>query len=318
MNHTKWIQIAMHRFLNSLWQIQHKLPRRISRIIYKSLRRRGFAPETSFTTDFYGLRYEGKLSNNIDFAIYYFGAFEKPLLYFMRDSLLAIAGRNGIFVDVGANIGQHSLFMSQYARHVIAFEPYAQVRTRMEYHIRLNAIGNIELHAEGLSDISGKSTFYAPTGHNEGVGSFDASTREKGNLAIGEYELIRGDDHFTANPPDSLHLLKVDVEGLEKPALAGLQCTLQLYRPVLVCELTYRKPLSFRSKAEILDLLPDNYELFCLDRRYPDGRKSRRRTGKARQSGHYALVEYPGVLEYGQDDIIACPREHLEKLPRKN
>ena len=50
----------------------------------------------------------------------------KTLLFFMRDALTAlrIQGLRGIYCDIGANIGQHALFMSLCAERVHAFEPF--------------------------------------------------------------------------------------------------------------------------------------------------------------------------------------------------
>lgn len=306
----------MKRFLLFLWHQQQRLPGPLSRAIYKQMRRRGYAPAYEYTTNFFGLEYDGNLSNNIDYAIYFYGAFEKPLLYFMRDSLQSIAGHEGVFVDVGANVGQHSLFMSQLARDVIAFEPYAPVRERLLHQIRLNALRNITVEPMGLSNESTRQAFYAPTGDNAGIGSFDASTTEKGNTLLGDLELIRGDEYFAQNPPDYLHVMKIDVEGFEKPALQGLQKTLQRYRPLIICELSYGKSLSFKTRDEIMQCLPENYILLQFNKRKSDGTKNRRKDGKARLSGAYDLIPYAGPLEQGQDDVIACPLEYRQTIPR--
>lgn len=306
----------MKRLLMLLWHQQQHLPDRLSCAIYKQMRTRGYAPAYEFTTDFFGLEYDGNLSNNIDFAIYFYGAFEKPLLYFMRDALDAIAGHEGVFVDVGANVGQHALFMSQRARNVIAFEPYAPVRDRLVHQIRLNAIRNITVAPLGLSDETARQAFYAPTGINAGIGSFDVSTTAKGNTLLEDLQVIRGDDYFAENPPDFLHLIKLDVEGYEKPALQGLHKTLQRYRPLIVCELTYGNALSFKTRDEIMQCLPENYVLLQFNKRKHDGSKDRRKDGRTRISGAYDLIPYTGPLEKGQDDLIACPLEYRQTIPR--
>ncbi|MBC53627.1 MAG: hypothetical protein CMQ34_07285 [Gammaproteobacteria bacterium] len=310
------MEYPMKRLLKLLWHQQQHLPDAVSRAIYKQMRKRGYAPAYDFTTDFFGLEYDGNLRNNIDFAIYFYGAFEKPLLFFMRDALHAIAGVEGVFVDVGANVGQHALFMSQRAHRVIAFEPYAPVRERLAHQIRLNAIRNITVEPVGLSDETAHQAFYAPTGDNAGIGSFDVSTTEKGNTLLGDLHVIRGDDYFAVNPPDYLHLIKLDVEGFEKPALQGLQQTLQRYRPLIVCELSYGNALSFKTRDEIMQCLPENYVLLQFNKRKSDGSKNRRKDGRTRISGAYDLIPYAGPLDKGQDDLIACPLEYRQTIPR--
>ena len=297
----------------SLWRHQW-LPQRINRSLYKQLARRGKAPDAPFTVDFFGLRYDGNLKINIDFNIYYHGAFEKPLLFFLRDAMQKLAPQEPVFVDIGANVGQHSLFMSRLASQVHAFEPFAPVRERLRHQIDLNQLKHITVHPVGLSDANTRLPFFAPTGRNMGIGSFDASTTSKGNVSIGELELVRGDDYFLMQGIVRVDLLKMDVEGFEKPALAGLRETLRRLRPLIVCEVTYGKELSFTSREDLLDHLPADYELFTFDKRKQDGSKARRRDARSRNSGEYRLIRYQGVLPTGQDDVIACPRESLEKL----
>lgn len=287
---------------------------------YKILAKADRAPDAPFTTDFFGLKYEGNLKNNIEFSIYYYGAFEKPLLFFLRDTLanLATASTNkpaNCFCDIGANIGQHSLYMSQFAETVHAFEPFDEVSKKLEHQVRLNAIENIALHKVGLSDITEKLTFYAPTGSNQGIGSFDATTVSKGNEALGELSLKNGDELFSELTIDRVDLMKIDVEGFEKRTLAGLRQTLIQQRPIIVCELSYGAELSFSSREEFIATLPEDYESFVFDIRKPDGSKARRKGAKAKRSGHYRLIPHRGWRDKGQDDIVACPKEKVQRLP---
>lgn len=302
-------------WLKGLWRRRETLPRTLTRRVYKALSKQGHVPSDAFACDFYGLRYHGRFDNNIDSAIYFYGAFEKPLLGFMREALQAIAGDRGTFVDIGANVGQHSLGLSGVAAQVIAFEPWQTVRERLEHHIKLNQLGNIQVVDVGLSDHNGSEVFFAPSGVNAGIGSFDPDSQSKGNQAAGELKLVRGDDYFSEQPPEHIHLIKMDVEGFEKPALEGLKNTLLRYRPLLVCELSYGKRLSFQSIEELKACLPDNYELLCFNKRRADGSKRQRANARARLTGDYDLVAYAGPLESGQDDVIACPREYLQTIP---
>jgi FkbM family methyltransferase len=311
---TRW----QNKLLDRLWRVHRHLPLGAAHKIYKLLAKRGRTPEDTFNQHFYGLQYEGTLNNNVDAAIYFWGAFEKPLLHFMEDTLRALAGTQGVFVDVGANVGQHSLFMSRVATQVIAFEPYEPVQLRLQHQMKLNNINNITVNAMGLSDRSGTLPFYAPVGSNAGIGSFDHKSTKKGNVAIGELALVRGDDHFEQHKPARLDVLKIDVEGFEKPVITGLKNTLKTYRPLVVCEMTYGNADSFKTSADIINSLPANYTLLCFDRRRADGRKRQRDNAKARYSGLYRLIPYPGPLVSGQDDVILCPQELLAKLPFTN
>ncbi len=311
----------LHRLYRTLWN-QNWIDLRRKKALYKKLCSFEDVPDAPFATDFFGLRYEGNLNNSVEFALYYLGAFEKPLLYFLRDTLTSLKQADDAagptFFDIGANIGQHSLFMSQHAGQVQSFEPYSAVSQKLERHIEINSIQNIRLHKVGLSNQQEELDFYAPTGRNQGIGSFDAGTVSKGNKNLGKLALVRGDDYLSEQGLQAIDLLKIDVEGFEKNVVTGLTDTLQKSRPIMVLEVTYGNPLSFGSLTELRAALPADYTLFRFDNRKADGSKARRRGAKAKRSGEYALIAFDEWRSKGQDDVIACPNEKLGLLPRQS
>ena len=307
-----------HVIAQCIWD-QTWLSPKIKKTAYKVLNKAGNPPSAPFTTNFYGLQYQGDLKNNIEFSIYYYGAFEKPLLYFLRDTLANIknhapANHTTCFCDVGANIGQHALFMSQLAASVHAFEPFDTVGNRLLEQIQLNNISNISLHKFGLSDVTEQLPFYAPTGSNQGIGSFDRETLSKGNVETGSLALKNGDEFFAEHPITSVDLMKIDVEGFEKKALAGLNSVLAKNRPIVVCEVSYDTELSFQSFAQWQAAFPPDYRFFIFDIRKPNGAKDRKAGAKAKRTGHYKLIPFQQWKSSGQDDVIACPQEKLNLL----
>ena len=184
------------------------------KFLYRQLRRSGKTPDYAFSRDFYGLKYRGNLNNNIDANVFFYGAFEKPLLFFLRDALNAITTEipKPIFVDVGANVGQHSLFLSKFAWQVLAFEPYCKVSMQFKRQIAHNNISNIQIFENGLSDRLETLNYYAPTGNNEGIGSFDENSIIKGNKSYGKLELQEGDQVIESGSWNGIKLIKIDVE----------------------------------------------------------------------------------------------------------
>jgi FkbM family methyltransferase len=155
-------------------------------------------PETvsaeEFETDFFGLKYYGNLNTFIDWSVYFYGAYEKGILWLMRD--LVKERPNPIFIDVGSNVGQHSLFMSKYCDEVHAFEPYTEVSQFLKSKILINNLSNIILHEVGLGAKSEFHDFYAPVGCNLGTGSFMAEHAPNNNIKIGQLEIVQGDSYF--------------------------------------------------------------------------------------------------------------------------
>ena len=125
-----------------------------------------------FTADLFGMRYEGNTGNYIDRGILYFGAYEKPLLFLMRDIMKSAYANQGVFIDVGANTGQHSLFMSHYSKEVHAFEPYEPVLKRFRRMVEINDVPNIVIYSVGLGNAHAKMPFHKPPDSNLGTGSF--------------------------------------------------------------------------------------------------------------------------------------------------
>ena len=103
---------------SELWQFlwrQRGVPLQHKKLIYKKLLSAGESPDAPFEKDFFGLCYRGNLSNSIEFNIYYYGAFEKPLLFFLRDTLLKLQDAGGN--EAGADAGEGQVPQLHRSRH---------------------------------------------------------------------------------------------------------------------------------------------------------------------------------------------------------
>ena len=289
------------------------------KFLYRQLRRNGKTPDYAFSKDFYGLKYKGNLNNNIDANVFFYGAFEKPLLFFLRDTLNALITETpkAIFMDIGANVGHHSIFLSKFASQVLAFEPYPKVNMQFKQQIAHNSISNIQIFETGLSDRRETLNYYAPTGNNEGIGSFDESSIGKGNTSYGKLELQEGDQVIESDSWKNIKLIKIDVEGFEKKVIKGLSRTIEEERPVIVCEITYGQQLSFVSIEELSSYLPQNYEILTFNTRKLDGSKDKRKGSLAKRSGFYELISLKQWRSSGQDDIVMIPNEKSTIIPRQ-
>ncbi|MBI4819419.1 MAG: FkbM family methyltransferase [Deltaproteobacteria bacterium] len=222
---------------------------------------RGLYREVEFTTDFYGVKWQGDTRFHIDEYILYLGAYEKHMLYFMRDTMKKLAPGGGVFVDVGANTGQHSVFMVPYSKVIHAIEPYPPALNRFRKTIELNGLKNIVIHDVGLADAASESDFFAS--ESQSGGSFAESeftvgaTKEK-------LRLVRGDDLLEGTRID---MIKMDIEGYEKLALKGLTETIKTSRPIIVVEVTVNDTMkeNFKSIDELRAVLPESYDLLEFD-----------------------------------------------------
>lgn len=125
-----------------------------------------------FVADLDGARYQGNTGNLIDQHVFFYGAFEKPVLYFLRDTMKSAYSNHGVFLDIGANTGRHSLFMSRYAKEIHAFEPWDPVIKRFRQMVESNHIENNVIHPFGLGNENSKKPFYKPPDNNLGTRVF--------------------------------------------------------------------------------------------------------------------------------------------------
>lgn len=263
--------------------------------------------EFDFETDLYGSRYQGNTGNFIDRHIFFYGAYEKPVLFFLRDAMKSVYSNQGVFIDIGANTGQHSIYMSRYSKEIHAFEPWEPVLRRFQRMVEINHIKNIAIHAFGLGDENSKKPFFKPPEGNLGMGSFVEGFKKENSL-LGELEIQIGDDALEKAGVTSVALIKMDIEGYEKLALKGLRRTLQRHRPVVEFELTVdpKSTVSIKSPSELAGLFPEKYEFLVFSE------------ADDASTGRYVLEPIDKVLRFDkseQFDMVAYPSEIKKKLP---
>ena len=166
------------------------------------------------------------------------GVYEAILLEALFDGLLADRRETflrGAAVDVGANIGNHSLFFLPRFAAVHAFEPNPPAVALLRCNASLAGANHLHVHAYGLGDRNGQLPFSDNTEGNLGASGFGFAGVQGGQARL--CELRRGDDVVPqALQGLPLALLKIDVEGAELAVLQGLGETVARERPVVVFE----------------------------------------------------------------------------------
>ncbi len=224
------------------------------------------AEPQDFAGDFLGMKYEGKTDNLIDIHVFAYGGYEVPVLYAMRDELVKRSGEGkGVVLDVGANVGTHTIFMSKHAKKVIAVEPWPTILIRLHKHLELNNIKNVVIRTVGYSASTGEMPFHVPPGFNQGWGSFSNTFSEikySDESDVIQLPLVKGDDDLKKAGIDRVDLIKIDIEGFEKPAFEGLAETLKRDRPAAFFELNVTNDEGFKSEKQLRETFPENYEFW--------------------------------------------------------
>lgn len=141
-------------------------------------------------------------------------------------------------IDIGANVGLHSVRFGQKFQKVVSFEPStSNFECLLE---NTKPFNNIEINKLGLGSKSEKVTLSIPTDNtNCGAFSIIDFKDHRGSLITEEIDIITLDS--LQLEPD---LIKVDTQSFELEVLKGSVTTLLKYKPVLILEVEYKKPVS--------------------------------------------------------------------------
>jgi FkbM family methyltransferase len=141
-------------------------------------------------------------------------------------------------LDIGANIGNHTLFFSRFFARVIAFEPNPIACTLLNLNLSLNGVSNVEVHTVGLSNAAG-TAHLSVCRDNLGASRLrhlaERSPAFLSRVASDvEIKLVRGDSIIDSRMP--VGFVKIDVEGHECEGLQGIAETIGRDRPVIMVE----------------------------------------------------------------------------------
>jgi FkbM family methyltransferase len=195
--------------------------------------------------------------------IYFHGEYEPAITALFR----RLVQPGSIVFDVGANAGYFSLLARELGASVHAFEPNPRVRALLIRSVELGGRaeggstrrggsgcsgargrgighGRVEVVPAACSDRDGTTTLYLSSPDNTGMSTVSPKRALRGNAspertlhgdATVQAPVIKLDDYAacTQTWPD---LIKVDVEGHEREALAGAASLLDSARPVVIAE----------------------------------------------------------------------------------
>ncbi len=146
-----------------------------------------------------------------------------------------------VVIDVGANWGLHSLYLSRLVGPqgtVMAVEPFPLALSELKWHLEVNHCLNVRVISSALSDKEGTSLFVsgasASTGKLVSVEIEHSPLIEKETFSVLTQSL---DSLLKELQVNSLKLVKIDVEGAESKVLLGAQETIQRFQPYFVIDL---------------------------------------------------------------------------------
>lgn len=193
-------------------------------------------------------------SDSIGVEIILNGFYEKTNLEILKKAF-DIELKNSTFLDIGANIGNHSLFFQSYFKKIVSFEP--QKQTFKVLSINTEKYDNIHAKNFGLDLENKKVKFYIPFDNN-GM----ASPKIK---SINTYEEDVELRKIHNNDYKNVGFIKIDVEGNELNVLISLTEIINQTLPVISFELNQ----NVSSRKKILDFLNSKgYSTFYVPYEY--------------------------------------------------
>lgn len=153
-------------------------------------------------------------------------------------------GENAVYVDIGANIGNHTLYwaVEKHAKKVYSFEPIESTFEILSKNIELNHLeGVVEAFQVGLSDEESNGTISVYKSDN--IGGAHIAKSQKGNIKLITLDSLK--------IKEKIDLIKIDVEDSEIEVLKGCLKTIKKYKPLIVIECFHK----IKEVSEILEKL---------------------------------------------------------------
>lgn len=177
---------------------------------------------------------------------------------------------SAVFVDAGANIGYHSLFVASFLQGngtVHAFEPIPHLGDQIQKSAYLNHLDTVHVHQCGLSNRTEERIFYI---RDENIGGsslqkYDIFLKNTVIDSVQRIPLRRLDEVLGNNA--CVQVMKIDVEGHEKEVLEGARNIIQKNHPVLFLEFSpvYYEQECVGKSIELITLLSQfGYATFDL------------------------------------------------------
>lgn len=208
----------------------------------------------------------------------------------------AIVHQGNICLNVGANFGFHTLSLAHKigpTGKVIAFEPNARIRARLETNCNLNPSfkERIEVYSLALGDKRDQLKLFEVPGNGNSYVAKEFSGKLGGNKNhYSEVEVTRLDDCIKV---DRLDFILVDIEGMEPAFFRGADASIKKHRPIIIYETLVE---------HFCDSIVES-EKFLIERDYII-------LGLSPGLGKLVPVQYPNYFS----DTIAVPKEKIPQI----
>jgi FkbM family methyltransferase len=180
------------------------------------------------------------------------------------NSLVDILGRikPEIALDVGANIGNHSLLIAQYTKRLIAFEPVSFIYSVLKNNLSQNNVIHAEAYNLGLSNQKTSRTIHILNNGNLGSSSIevndDVAETQEINTVIAD-EFLR-----EINASQQIDFIKMDVEGHEVSVILGMKNLILNNQPLMLLEWKNQQMIDGFIGHQLFETVFNDYSCYAL------------------------------------------------------
>lgn len=161
----------------------------------------------------------------------------------------------GCFLDIGANIGNHTLYFFQknLIKSAYCFEPVKDTFDILKKNIEINKLQNkVNLFNVGVGQTKGKAVLKYYNSNNIGMSQLSSAPN-------GDIPIVSIDD---LNIEEKINFVKIDVEGFEANVIKGMTETLKRNKPLIMIEI---RDYLFAEINNILQSLGYNHTTIDVD-----------------------------------------------------
>lgn len=165
------------------------------------------------------------------------GKFYERQELMLLERYLKSFGRTPHVLDIGANVGNHTVFFASRGCKVTSFEADPYTFSILRRNVENNDLSGVRLLNVGLSNRSENLAIHRRAGN---LGATKLALGRQPRFVM-EQEVparcVPLDDYVF----DRVSLMKIDVEGMELKVLEGARRTLELHRPLIFLEVFDRQ-----------------------------------------------------------------------------
>jgi FkbM family methyltransferase len=227
----------------------------------------------------------------VELALYQQGTYEEGTVHYLKHALAA----GQTFLDIGANIGWMTLIGAKAVGkqgRVVAIEANPNTLPILQHNVELNQADCVEIYGIAVSDKPGTARLYENWNVNRGGASLLAQDETEG-IEVTVETLDRMFD-----PETPLHVVKIDVEGLEPHVLRGGKNWFSKQQPIFIFEISaVRQNEKGASGQEVMEVISTfgDYQFW----KHPASKERR---------GELQLIRSENDLPE-HDNLIAIPRK---------